>query len=83
MILIGVCLFVACLSRIKVQSLVDFNEVPAEEKLPLVCQITLGIPCMPVSPLIIAPLYTDVFIFPFSISTISHNGLISPRRSYI
>lgn len=48
-LLIGMCLFVACSSRIKVQSLVDFNEVPAEEKLPLVCQITFGIPCMPLS----------------------------------
>lgn len=48
-LLIGMCLFVACSSRIKVQSLVDFNEVPAEEKLPLVCQITFGFPCMPFS----------------------------------
>lgn len=48
-ILIGVCLFVACSSWIKVQTLVDFNEVPAEEKLPLVCQITPGVPCMPLS----------------------------------
>lgn len=48
-ILIGVCLFVACSSRIKVQSLVDFNEIPAEENLPLVCQITPGVPCMPPS----------------------------------
>lgn len=47
-ILIGVsvcCVLVAD----KVQTLVDFNEVPAEEKLPLVCQITPGVPCMPLS----------------------------------
>lgn len=45
------CVSVCCvLVADKVQTLVDFNEVPAEEKLPLVCQITPGVPCMPLLP---------------------------------
>lgn len=45
-ILIGVSVCYVLVAD-KVQTLVDFNEVPAEERLPLVCQITPGVPCMP------------------------------------
>lgn len=70
-ILIRVCLFVACSSRIKVQTLVDFNEVPAEEKLPLVCQITPGVPCMPFS-----HHYPIAPTISYSSPIISHNNFI-------
>lgn len=79
-ILIGVCLFLACSSRIKVQTLVDFNEVPAEEKLPLVCQIIPGVPPINASPPLLFHC-TDDFILYLILR--SNNNRISPRRSRI